>query len=81
MDKSEIEMKITQISAEQLGMSEKDIQLSMSFTDDMNADSLDIVELVMRMEEAFDLEIADDDAEKIQTVGNAVDYVVERLTG
>lgn len=79
MDKSEIEKKIIQISAEQLGMSDSDIQSSMSFTDDMNADSLDIVELIMRMEEEFDLEIPDDDAEKLQTVNNAVEYISSRL--
>lgn len=79
MDKKDIEKKIIKISAEQLGMSDGDIQASMSFTDDMNADSLDIVELIMRMEEEFDLEIPDDDAEKIQTVNNAVEYIVGRL--
>ena len=79
MDRSEIQGKIVEIVAEQLGIEEDSIDSKMSFNDDLNADSLDIVELVMRMEETFDLEIEDDDAVKIQTVDNAIDYVSKRL--
>ena len=79
MDKKEIQGKIIEIVAEQLDRDEDDIDESMSFSEDLNADSLDIVELVMRMEETFDLEIEDDDAAKIQTVGDAINYAVERL--
>ena len=79
MDKKEIQGKIIEIVAEQLDRDEDDIDESMSFSEDLNADSLDIVELVMRMEETFDLEIEDDDAAKIQTVGDAINYAVDRL--
>ncbi len=74
-----IEDKIKAIVAEQLGVSEDEVTPEASFTDDLGADSLDIVELVMAMEEAFDIEIPDDDAEKIQTIGDAFAYVKERL--
>jgi acyl carrier protein len=70
-------MRMTDLIVEQLGVSRKEVVASASFVDDLGADSLDIVELVMSMEEAFNIEIPDDDAEKIQTIGDAVTYVEE----
>jgi acyl carrier protein len=70
-----VEQKVKQIIVEQLGVDESQVDSSASFVDDLGADSLDIVELVMAFEEAFELEIPDEDAEKIQTVKDAVDYI------
>jgi len=70
-----VEAKVKQIIAEQLGVDEAQVDASASFVDDLGADSLDIVELVMAFEEAFDLEIPDEDAEKITTVKDAVAYI------
>ncbi len=67
--------RIKQIVAEQLGVDEDQVTNAASFMDDLGADSLDTVELVMALEEEFDIEISDEDAEKIQTVQNAIDYV------
>lgn len=67
--------RIKQIVAEQLGVDEDQVTSEASFMDDLGADSLDTVELVMALEEEFDIEISDEDAEKIQTVQNAIDYV------
>jgi acyl carrier protein len=67
--------KVKQIIVEQLGVDENQVEPGASFVDDLGADSLDIVELVMAFEEAFDLDIPDDDAEKIKTVKDAVDYI------
>lgn len=67
--------KVKQIIVEQLGVDEGQVEPSASFVDDLGADSLDIVELVMAFEEAFDLDIPDEDAEKIRTVQNAIDYI------
>ena len=67
--------KVKQIIVEQLGVDENQVEPSASFVDDLGADSLDIVELVMAFEEAFDLDIPDDEAEKIKTVKDAVDYI------
>jgi acyl carrier protein len=69
--------KVKSIIVEQLGVEEEDVKMESSFVDDMGADSLDIVELVMALEEEFDLEIPDEDAEKIRTVGEAVKYIQE----
>jgi acyl carrier protein len=66
-----------QIVAEQLGVDEDQVTPEASFMDDLGADSLDTVELVMALEEEFDIEISDEDAEKIQTVQDAVDYITE----
>jgi len=67
--------KVKEIIVEQLGVNEEEVNLQASFVDDLGADSLDIVELVMALEEEFDLEIPDEDAEKIATVGDAVNYI------
>ena len=67
--------KVKQIVAEQLGVDEGEVTSTASFVDDLGADSLDQVELVMAFEEAFDLEIPDEEAEKIRTVQDAIDYI------
>jgi acyl carrier protein len=67
--------KVKQIISEQLGVDEGEVTPSASFVDDLGADSLDQVELVMALEEAFDVEIPDEDAEKIRTVQDAIDYI------
>jgi acyl carrier protein len=67
--------RVKQIIVEQLGVDESQVDPSASFVDDLGADSLDIVELVMAFEEAFDLDIPDEEAEKIKTVKDAVDYI------
>ena len=70
-----IEDTVKKIVSDQLGKSTDEIQSDSSFVDDLGADSLDTVELVMALEEEFDLEIADEDAEKISTVSEAVEYI------
>ena len=74
-----LEVRVTDLIVEQLGVSREEVVTTASFVDDLGADSLDIVELVMSMEESFDIEIPDDDAEKMQTIGDAVSYLKERL--
>jgi acyl carrier protein len=74
-----IEQRVKKIVAEQLGVNEADIKIDSSFVDDLGADSLDTVELVMALEEEFECEIPDEDAEKITTVKQAVDYVNNNL--
>jgi acyl carrier protein len=71
----EITEKVKQIISEQLGVEEAEVTPSASFVDDLGADSLDTVELVMALEEHFDIEIPDEDAEKIRTVQDAIDYI------
>jgi len=71
----EIFQELRSIIADQLGVKPEEVTMDSSFTDDLGADSLDIVELIMALEEEFGLEIPDEDAEKIVTVGDAVDYV------
>jgi acyl carrier protein len=73
--KQELVERVKQIISEQLGIDEADITPGASFADDLKADSLDQVELVMALEEAFDLSISDEDAEKILKVQDAIDYV------
>ncbi|MDA7794882.1 MAG: acyl carrier protein [Porticoccaceae bacterium] len=72
---SNIEERVIKMVAEQLGVKEEDIQSTSSFVEDLGADSLDTVELIMALEEEFDAEIPDEDAEKIGTVKDAVDYI------
>ena len=72
---SDIEARVKDIVVEQLGVNADEVTTDASFIDDLGADSLDTVELVMALEEEFDLEIADEDAEKISTVNEAVDYI------
>jgi acyl carrier protein len=67
--------KVKDIIVEQLGVDESEVKMEASFIDDLGADSLDIVELIMALEEEFDLEIPDKEAEKIATVGDAVEYI------
>jgi len=78
MDAHTMESKVTDLIVEQLGVSKEEAVPTASFIDDLGADSLDIVELVMSLEEQFDIEIPDDDAEKIQTIGDAIEYVKEK---
>ena len=73
----DIESKVIEIVAEQLGVDKTEISRETSFVNDLNADSLDTVELVMEFEDEFDLSIPDEEAEKIQTVGQAIDHITE----
>ena len=72
-----VDEKVKSIIVEQLGVDEEEVTPDASFVDDLGADSLDTVELVMAFEEEFDLEIPDEDAEKIATVGDAISYIKE----
>ncbi len=75
---NDIESKVHEIIVENLGVNESDISRDASFTDDLGADSLDTVELIMEFEKEFDLTIPDEEAEQIETVGDAVDYLNEK---
>jgi acyl carrier protein len=77
LDREEILAKIQEITADRLGVDESDVTPDASFREDLEADSLDLVELIMELEEQFGMEIPDEEAEKITTVEEAVDYVVE----
>ncbi len=70
-----IEEKVRKIVAEKLSVEPQEVLLEASFVDDLGADSLDLVELIMAMEEAFDIEISDEEAEKLQTVQDAINYI------
>lgn len=72
---AEVLERVTKIVVDRLGVDESQVTLDASFKDDLGADSLDVVELVMELEDEFDMEISDDDAEKISTVGDAVNYI------
>lgn len=74
---TDIEQKVKEIIIEQLGVSEEEVKPEASFVDDLGADSLDLVELVMALEEEFGQEIPDEDAEKIATVQDAINYITE----
>ena len=74
-----ISERLRTIIVEQLGVEESEVVPSASFTEDLNADSLDLVELIMSLEEEFKLQISDEDAEKITTVGEAEEYIEEHL--
>ncbi|ADE16170.1 acyl carrier protein [Nitrosococcus halophilus Nc 4] len=75
---SDIETRVKEIVVEQLGVNSDEVANESSFVDDLGADSLDTVELVMALEEAFECEIPDEEAEKISTVQEAIDYIKER---
>ncbi len=77
LDKKVVEEKVIEIIAEQMGADKSEITSETSFINDLNADSLDTVELVMEFEDEFDMSIPDEEAEKIQTVGAAVDYIMK----
>ena len=79
MSSEEIFAKVKEIILEQLGVTESSITMEASFIDDLGADSLDIVELIMALEEEFDLEIPDSDAEKVVTVGDVVEYIKDNV--
>ncbi|MGM8211787.1 acyl carrier protein [Virgibacillus sp. W0430] len=72
---SDVFDRVKDIIVEQLDVEESQVTMEASFTDDLDADSLDVVELVMAFEDEFDMEIADEEAEQINTVGNAVEYI------
>lgn len=75
---NELEAKVKSIIVEKLGVEESDISREASFTNDLGADSLDTVELIMEFEKEFDVTIPDEDAEKISTVGDAIDYLSQK---
>jgi acyl carrier protein len=76
-----LEARVTDLIVVQLGISKEEAVANASFIDDLGADSLDIVELVMTLEETFDIEIPDDDAEKMQPISDAIGYLKERVEG
>lgn len=75
----DIEKRVKEIIAEQLGLSVEEVANESSYVDDLGADSLDVVELVMALEEEFDIEIPDDELEKIRTVQDTIDYIKQRV--
>ncbi|MCP3902350.1 MAG: acyl carrier protein [Planctomycetes bacterium] len=79
MTEAEIEAKVTDIVAEQMGVDKGEINRETSFANDLNADSLDTVELVMEFEDEFETSIPDEEAEKIQTVGQAITYIASHI--
>ena len=81
LSKAEIESKVKAIITRQLGVKDEEVALEKSFVDDLGADSLDIVELVMAMEDEFGFEIPDEEAENIKTVGDAVSYIGTHANG
>ncbi len=80
MSSEELIRKVTDLIAESLGVKRSEVVSGASFIDDLNADSLDIVELVMTIEKEFNIEIPDDEAEKIRTVQDAIDYIVGHVS-
>lgn len=80
MTQDDVIQKVQDIIAENLGVKRSEVVASASFIEDLNADSLDIVELVMAIEKDFDIEIPDDEAEKITTVQHAIDYIVANVS-
>ena len=80
MAQANVAERLKKIVVEQLGVDEADVKPEASFVDDLNADSLDLVELIMSLEEEFGMEISDDEAEKIKTVGDAQEYIEEHVS-
>jgi acyl carrier protein len=78
-DMASVDERVKEIIAEQLGLEKDDIQPEASFIDDLGADSLDIVEMIMTIEDEFDVEISDEDAEKIVSVQDAISYISDKL--
>ena len=76
---ADIQAKVTEIIVDKLGVEEEDVKLDASFTNDLGADSLDTVEMIMEFEKEFDVTIPDEDAEKISTVGDAISYLKENV--
>ncbi len=72
--------KVKEIIVEELGVEESEVTMEASFIEDLGADSLDTVELIMKFEEEFEIDIADDDAEKLTTVGKAIDYLKSKIS-
>ena len=77
MDQGNVEERVRRIISDQLGVDESQVTPNASFEEDLNADSLDLVELIMSLEEEFNIEISEEEAERIRTVGDAVDYIRE----
>ena len=71
--------RVSKVIVDRLGVDESEVKLEASFRDDLGADSLDVVELVMELEDEFDMEISDEDAEKISTIGDAISYIESKL--
>jgi acyl carrier protein len=71
--------RVTKVIVDRLGVDESEVKLEASFRDDLGADSLDVVELVMELEDEFEMEISDDDAEKVTTVGDTVSYIESKI--
>ncbi len=80
VSREEILTQLRPIIAEQLGVEEADVKEDASFTDDLNADSLDLVEMIMSLEEKFHVQINDEDAEQIKTVGQAVEFIYDHTS-
>jgi len=72
--------RVSKVVVDRLGVDESEVKLEASFREDLGADSLDVVELVMELEDEFDMEISDEDAEKIATVGNAISYIESKIS-
>lgn len=72
--------RVTKVVVDRLGVDESEVKLEASFREDLGADSLDVVELVMELEDEFDMEISDEDAEKIATVGDAISYIESKVS-
>ncbi|MGM9945819.1 MAG: acyl carrier protein [Lysinibacillus sp.] len=72
--------RVSKVIVDRLGVDESEVKLEASFREDLGADSLDVVELVMELEDEFDMEISDEDAEKIATVGDAINYIESKIS-